>query len=169
MKRIYSFLAPDGPLIGAAFFLVAKASGQLATEIPPSIVTADKVETHIGTLEFKDGAPTVETAEKVRDGLDFTRGLNAYNNSFRGASAYAIRKGFLSIGAEDNSIVIFSDLMGAKSLFLTANADTVYYLGVVEKAKSASRQIRLSLRPSSSKRAESHSIRSLPAISHFSR
>ena len=103
--------------------------------IPPSIITPDKVETRIGTLEFQDGAPTVETAEKVRDALDFTRGLNAYNNSFRGASAYAIRKGFLSIGAEDNSIVIFSDLMDAKSLFLTANADTIYYLGVVDLSK----------------------------------
>jgi hypothetical protein len=117
------------------FSLVAKASGQPATEIPPSIVTPSRVETRIGTLEFQEGAPTVETAEKVRDALDFTRGLNAYNNSFRGASAYAIRKGFLSIGAEDNSIVIFSDLMDAKSLFLTANADTVYYLGVVDLSK----------------------------------
>ena len=133
MKHL--FLALGGALIGAASFLVAKASGQAATEIPPSIITPDQVETHIGTLEFKDGAPTVETAEKVRDGLDFTRGLNAYNNSFRGASAYAIRKGFLSIGAEDNSIVIFSDLMDAKSLFLTANADTIYYLGVVDLSK----------------------------------
>jgi hypothetical protein len=135
MKRTYSFLALGGPLMGAALFLVSKVSGQLAIEIPPSIVTPDKVETRIGALEFKDGAPTVETAEKVRDTLDFTRGLNAYNNSFHGASAYAIRKGFLSIGAEDNSIVIFSDLMDAKSLFLTANADTVYYLGVVDLSK----------------------------------
>ena len=131
MKRTDSFLA----LMGAALFLVAKASGQPATEIPASILTPDKVETRIGTLEFQDGAPTVETAEKVRDALDFTRGLNAYNNSFRGASAYAIRQGFLSIGAEDNSVVIFPDLMDAKSLFLTANADTVYYLGVIDLSK----------------------------------
>jgi len=50
---------------------------------------------------------------------------------FRGASAYALGKGFQSIGAEDNSIVIFSKLMNANSLFMTANADTVYYMGVV--------------------------------------
>ena len=91
--------------------------------IPPSLTTPDKVETQIGTLEFKDGAPTVETAEKVRAALDFTRALNVYNNSFRGASAYALGKGFHSIGAEDNSIVIFSELMDAKSLYLTLNAD----------------------------------------------
>ena len=135
MRCIYSSLAFCGALIGAAPLIVAEESGQAAAGIPPSIITPDQVETRIGTLEFQDGAPTVETAEKVRDTLDFTRGLNAYNNSFRGASAYAIRQGFLSIGAEDNSIVIFSDLMDAKSLFLTANADTIYYLGVIDLSK----------------------------------
>jgi hypothetical protein len=103
--------------------------------IPPSLTTPDKVETQIGTLEFKDGAPTVETAEKVRAALDFTRALNVYNNSFRGASAYAIGKGLQSVGAEDNTPIIFSDLMDAKSLFLTANADTVYYMAVVNLSK----------------------------------
>jgi hypothetical protein len=103
--------------------------------IPPSLVTPDKVETRIGTLEFKDGAPSVETARKVYDTLDFTRALNAYNNSFRGASAYAIMKGFQDSGVENNSVLIFSDLMDANSLFLTANADTVYYLSVVDLTK----------------------------------
>ena len=103
--------------------------------IPAAITTPDKVETRIGTLEFKDGAPSVETARKVYDTMDFTRALNVFNNSFRGASAYAIRQGFLSIGAEENTVVLFSNLMDAKSLFLTANADTVYYLAVVDLTK----------------------------------
>lgn len=111
------------------------AWGQSAPGIPKSITTPDKVETRIGALEFWDGAPTVETAEKVYDTMDFTRALNVFNNSFRGASAYAIRKGFLSIGAEDNTVVIFSELMDAKSLFLTGNADTVYYLAAVDLTK----------------------------------
>jgi len=91
--------------------------------------------TSLGTLEFKDGAPTVETARKVYDTLDFTRALNVFNNSFRGASAYAIRKGFLNAGVEDNTVVIFPELMDAKSLFLTANADTIYYLAAVDLSK----------------------------------
>jgi hypothetical protein len=33
---------------------------------------------------------------------------------------------------EDNQILIFSELLGSESVFLTANADTVYYLGVVD-------------------------------------
>jgi hypothetical protein len=93
------------------------------------------VETRVGKLEFKDGAPSVATADKIYDTLDFTRGLAAFLNSYGGASAYAIRKGFIEVGAEDNSVVIFPDLMDSKSLFLTANADTVYYLAVVDLTK----------------------------------
>ncbi len=109
----------------------ALAADWKAAPIPPGLVTPDRADTRIGGLEFNDGVPTVASAEKVRDALDFTRALNVYNNSFRGASAYAIGEGFHSVGAEDNTVMIFSDLMDARSLFLTANADTVYYVAVV--------------------------------------
>jgi hypothetical protein len=131
MKHFITSLSVLLPFIFLAMPRLAMAQGT----IPSILTTPDKVESRIGTLEFKDGAPTVETAEKVRDTLDFTRALNVYNNSFRGASAYALGKGFQSIGAEDNSIVIFSELMDAKSLYLTPNADTVYYMGVVNLEK----------------------------------
>jgi hypothetical protein len=108
---------------------------QTPTGVSPAIITPDRAETRLGPLEFKDGVPSKATAEKVYDALAFTAALNVFNNSFRGASAYAIRKGFHSIGAEDNTVVIFSDLMDAKSLFLTANADTVYYLAAVDLTK----------------------------------
>jgi LysM repeat protein len=110
--------------------------GNAATaSIPPSITTPNRVETSIGTLAFKDGVPSVETAKQVFDTLDFTRALNAYNNSFRGASALALVKGFKSIGAESGDIIIFSKLMDSSSLFLTANADTIYYLGWIDLSK----------------------------------
>jgi hypothetical protein len=109
-----------------------KATPQTPAAIPPSLVTPDKVETRIGTLDFKDGAPSAATVEKVYDTLDFTRGLDAFMNSFSGVSAYAIREGFHSIGAEDNTVVIFSELMDSNSLFLTANADTIYNLAVLD-------------------------------------
>jgi hypothetical protein len=117
---------------GILLALAGAVSAQTTTKIPSSLFTPDRVETRIGMLEFKDGAPTEETAAKVYDTLDFTRALNVYNNSFRGASAYAIRKGLMSIGAADNTVVIFPELMDSKSLFLTANADTVYYMAVVD-------------------------------------
>jgi hypothetical protein len=133
MKRFFRLL---GVVAAGAIFLVPRlAVTQTAPAIPPALITPDKVETRIGPLQFKDGAPSVDTAEKVYDILDFTRALDAFLNSYGGASAYAIRQGFISIGAEDNSVVIFPELMDSKSLFLTANADTVYYLAVVDLTK----------------------------------
>ncbi|UHC82756.1 DUF1254 domain-containing protein [Pseudomonas sp. NIBR-H-19] len=108
---------------------------QAAGEIPPAITTPDRIETRIGVLEFKDGAPSAKTTQDVYDTLAFTRGIDAFVNSFSGASAYAIREGFHSIGAEDNAVVIFSELMDSKSLFLTANADTVYSLAILDLTK----------------------------------
>jgi len=111
------------------------AAAEVSTEMLKSLSTPDSVETRIGTLKFKDGVPTVESAKTVYDTLAFTRALNVYNNSFRGASAYALRKGFQSIGANDNDIIIFPELMDSESLFLTANADTVYYMGTIDLTK----------------------------------
>jgi len=47
----------------------------------------------------------------------------------------AIREGNASIGVKDNEIIVFSQLMDAKSLFLTANADTVYFIGFIDLSK----------------------------------
>jgi hypothetical protein len=111
------------------------ADAQATGVIPPSITTPDKADTRIGALDYTDGAPSAATVQKVYDNLDFIRGVDVFMNSFSGASAYAIREGFHSIGAEDNTVVIFSDLMDSSSLFLTANADTVYNLAVINLTK----------------------------------
>jgi hypothetical protein len=41
------------------------AAAQATTGIPPAITTPDTVETRIGILEFKDGAPSADTVQKV--------------------------------------------------------------------------------------------------------
>jgi hypothetical protein len=122
--------------LAAIFFSGGRgAAAQSTSGIPLAITTADKVETRIGTLEFKDGAPSEATAQKVYDNLDFLRGVDAFMNSFGGASAYAMREGFHSVGAEDNTVLIFSDLMDSNSLFLTANADTIYTIAFLDLTK----------------------------------
>ena len=111
--------------------VLAPASAQVSDEVLKSLSVPEHQDTSIGELKYQDGVPTAETAEKIRDALDFTRALNAYNNSFRGASAYAFGVGFQSVGADDNSFVIFSTLMDSSSLFLTGNTDTVYCMGII--------------------------------------
>ena len=115
----------------------AQATGtiQATPIIPPAITTPDKVDSRIGPLDFKDGAPSQATLEKVYDNLDFTHAFEAFVNTMQGVNAEAIRKGFLNIGVKDNEILVFSSLMDAKSLFLTANADTVYFVGVLDLSK----------------------------------
>ena len=102
---------------------------QKPADIPASITTPDKVETRIGTMEFKDGMPSKETLDKVYDNLDFTHAFEAFVNTFQGVNMAAIREANATIGVKDNEIIVFSQLMDAKSLFLTANADTVYFIG----------------------------------------
>jgi len=104
-------------------------------ETPPGLNTPDRVETRAGTLEYRDGAPTPETFARVKDDLLYVRGVDVFMNAFSGASAYAIREGFHSIGAEDNTVVIFPELMDANSIFLTANADTIYNLAILDLTK----------------------------------
>ena len=104
----------------------------ISSDMLRSISAPEHLETRLGTLEFVDGVPSGEAAEKVYDHLDFVHALNVYLDGFGGASTYAVRKGFHDIGVEDNSILIFTELMGSESVFLTANADTVYFLGIVD-------------------------------------
>lgn len=115
--------------------LAMSAAAEVAPDVIRGLSAPDSIETRIGTLEFNKGAPTEATVSAVRDAVDFARALEVYNNSFRGASALAIKKGLQDVGAESGDIVIFSELMDSSSLFLTANADTVYYLGWIDLSK----------------------------------
>jgi hypothetical protein len=102
------------------------------TPLPPATTTPSNVEAGIGALEFTDGYPTEETASKLRDHLDYLHGVEAFMNSLQGVSTYAIRQGLLDAGVMDGDVLIFSELMDAKSLFLTANADTIYFFSFLD-------------------------------------
>jgi hypothetical protein len=114
---------------------VGSAVAQPAPAIPPSISTPDRVESRIGPLEFKDGVASRATAEKLYDNLDSTYAFRAFMDNLRGVSIHALRKGMMSIGMKDNEVLVFSELMDAKSLFLTANADTIYVMGLLDLSK----------------------------------
>jgi hypothetical protein len=134
MKTKKSMMASLAVLI-AVGIVTAGWAQEIRTKIPASITTPDRVETKIGTLEFKDGYPTGETASKIRDELDYLHGVDAFMNSIQGVSVYAIRKGLADIGINDGDFIIYSKLMDSRSLFLTANADTVYFWGNLDLSK----------------------------------
>ncbi|WP_312165772.1 DUF1254 domain-containing protein [Phenylobacterium sp.] len=100
---------------------------RMTTPIPPEILTPDRVDTRIGPLEFTDGVPTEETARRVYDQIDFGRGVEAFLNGIPGASMVAVRTGLREVGAVNSVVGVFETLMDSKSLFLTANCETVYF------------------------------------------
>jgi hypothetical protein len=119
----------------AVLALPGSAVAQTAAGVPPQITTPDRVQTRLGTLDFKDGAPSKETLAKVYDHIDFTHAYEAFVNTLSGVSINSLRKGLLSVGVKDNEVIVFSELMDAKSLFLTANADTIYVIGILDLTK----------------------------------
>jgi len=109
---------------------VAQASPQMkmTTPIPESITTPERIESRLGTLEFPQGYPTDSTAKKVYEHLDFMHGVEAFLYALPGASVHAFGKGLKSLGGNNQTVVIFEQLMDSKSLFLTGNTESIYNL-----------------------------------------
>ncbi len=130
MRTTFSPLA--AAFVGVLAFTTTASQAQtppkmkMTTDIPPEITTPDSVETRLGTLKFFDGFPDDATVEKVYDNLDFSRGVQAFLAAMPGASVYAAREGLRSQGADNQTVLIMETLMDSKSLFLTANSETVY-------------------------------------------
>jgi hypothetical protein len=101
---------------------------KMTTDIPAQITTPDAVENRLGTLRFFDGFPDDATVEKIYDNLDFQRGVQAFLTAMPGASVYALREGFRSQGADNQTVLVMETLMDSKSLFLTPNSESVYNL-----------------------------------------
>ena len=69
-----------------ALLICLPVGAQVSKEALDSISTPDRVETSIGTLEFFDGIPTRETAERLYDNLDFLRGVETFLNGIPAGS-----------------------------------------------------------------------------------
>jgi hypothetical protein len=108
------------------------ANAQSNPDVPASVTTPDKVETRIGTLEFDKGMPSKATLDKVYDNLDFNHAVRAFSDTLQGVSVHAVRQSLASLGVKDNEVIVFSKLMDSKSLFLTANADTIYVISSLD-------------------------------------
>lgn len=101
---------------------------KMTTDIPAGILTPDRVETRLGTLRFFDGLPDEATVQKVYDNLDLMRGVQAFLTAIPAASLSAMRTGIRSFGPDNQTVLITESLMDSRSLFLTANSETIYNL-----------------------------------------
>ncbi|GAA3065137.1 DUF1254 domain-containing protein [Rhizobium viscosum] len=137
MRLIHGYLSTLIPPFAAGAFLAMQTIAALAEAppIPESIATPNVVDTNIGKFEFKDGVPSKSTADRLYDNLDFTYAYRAFMDDMRGVSIHALRNAMQDIGMKENEVLVFSELMDAKSLFLTANADTIYVMGYLDLSK----------------------------------
>ena len=103
------------------------------TPIPLSIMTPDVVDTRIGRLEFDDGVPTVDTANRLWDHLDFLRGVEVFLQCIPAASLESMNLGMQSIGLDAcHKVGIAAGLLDSNPLFLTGNTDTVYASAMID-------------------------------------
>jgi hypothetical protein len=117
-------------------FAVTSTSPALAqqykTDIPPAITIPNSVDTRLGTLKFKDGFPDDATVQKVYDNLDFQHGVQAFLTAMPAASLSAIRKASRTFGPDNRTVTIFETLMDSRSLYLTANTESIYTLAWID-------------------------------------
>ena len=96
------------------------------TKIPANVVTPDRTETRLGTLQFVDGVPTEETAQKVWDHMDFSRAVEVMIMTTPAASLQGFRKGIQKWGPDNETMIYWDGRLDSKGLLLTGNTTVVY-------------------------------------------
>lgn len=99
---------------------------KMTTQTPANVLIPDEVETRLGTLKFFDGVPTVETAEKVWDQLDFQRAVECMILTTPAASLSGFRRGIRKYGPDNETAIIWETRLDSKGLLLTGNTTVVY-------------------------------------------
>lgn len=79
------------------------------TPIPSRITTPDRVETSLGTLDFRDGVPSDDTADKLFHHLDLLGPDGYFVSRSRSYSNWIILRGFVVDGQPDTATRVFKD------------------------------------------------------------
>ena len=109
--------------------VVTAASAQtfkMTTLITAGVATPNQLDTSIGTLNLSDGFPTPETIEKIYDNLDRSRALQAYLLAIPIVNQAGMRDSLRKFGPDNQTNVIWENLVDAKTVELTANDNTIY-------------------------------------------
>ena len=96
------------------------------TPIAPGIAVPDKIESSIGTLKLRYGYPEADTVEKIYDNLDRSRALQAYLMAIPIVNQAGMRDSIRKFGPDNQTDVIWEDLVDARTVELTANDNTIY-------------------------------------------
>jgi hypothetical protein len=113
-------------LISMVFAFPAAAQYKMTTPIAPGVAVPDSIESSLGILHLKDGFPKPDTIDKIYDNLDRSRALQAYLLALPIVNQASMRATERSFGPDNQTDVIWEDLVDSKTVELTANDNTIY-------------------------------------------
>jgi len=102
---------------------------QAQTE-PHGWLNNETLRTRYGDFEFKNGYPAGEAGARLLETQLLNRAVDVYTTQMMRVSEIAARDGMRAFGAKTpQQVVIWENLMDAKTVLLTANTETVYAIG----------------------------------------
>ena len=111
---------------------------------PHGWLGTETLKTRFGDFEFKNGYPAGDTAQRLRELQTVNRATEVYLTQLMPVSEIALREGLRAFGAtKPTQVVIWEDLMDARTVLLTANTETVY---AHQPSRSAKPMVRRSSR-----------------------
>jgi hypothetical protein len=102
------------------------AQYRMSTPFAPGVAVPDKVESSIGTLNLHYGYPDPGTVEKIYDNLDRSRALQAYLMAIPIVNQAGMRDSLRTFGPDNQTDVIWENLVDPRTVELTANDNTIY-------------------------------------------
>ena len=97
---------------------------------PHGWLNTETLKTRSGDFEFKNGYPVGDTAERLLELQKLNRAVEVYTTQMMPVSEIALREGLRAFGAKKpQQVVIWENLMDARTVLLTANTETVYAIG----------------------------------------
>jgi hypothetical protein len=104
----------------------ANSQFKFSAPIAPGVAVPDKIESSIGTLNLHYGYPSESTVEKIYDNLDRSRALQAYLMAIPIVNQAGMRDSIRQFGPDNQTDVVWEDLVDARTVELTANDNTIY-------------------------------------------
>ncbi|NKK61954.1 MULTISPECIES: DUF1254 domain-containing protein [Rhizobium] len=111
------------------------AKMKMTTPFAPGVAMPDKIESSIGTLNLHYGYPSTDTVDKIYDNLDRSRALQAYLLAIPIVNQAGMRDSIRKFGPDNQTDVIWENLVDPRSVELTANDNTIYNYVWVDTSK----------------------------------
>lgn len=120
-----------GPIEYSLVILTALATAPVGAQEqnPYGWLGTETLKSRSGDFEFRGGYPAGDTAERLLDLRMLNQATEVYLTQLMPVSEIGLREGLRAFGAKKpNQVVVWEDLMDAKTVLLTANTETVYAL-----------------------------------------